>query len=93
MHAMASMVKSVIVCCLLGTPLIAQKADALPEALQQMAATERAFAARALVIGWKDAFLEYFSNSAVGFEKGQAAPAREQIRANPDPPPGMQLVW
>jgi ketosteroid isomerase-like protein len=93
MHVMASIVRPVVVCCLLTTSLVAQKADVLPEALQQMANTERAFAARALVIGWKDAFLEYFSNAAVGFEKGQAGPAREQIRANPDPPPGMQLIW
>lgn len=77
----------------LTVSLSAQRAEVLPDALRQMADTERAFAARALVVGWKDAFLEYFSDRAVGFEKGLAGPAKEQIRANPDPPKDMQLLW
>ena len=57
-----------------------------------MADTERAFAARALVVGWKQSFLEFFADSAVGFD-GAAGPARDQIRRNPDPPAGFQLLW
>jgi len=55
--------------------------------------TERAFAARALVVGWKEAFLEYFAPDAVGFENGQVGLARDQIRGRPDPPKDLQLIW
>ena len=65
----------------------------LPHALTQMIETERAFAARALIVGWKQAFLEYFDESAVGFAGGEAGYAVEQIRANPDPPKDHQLIW
>ena len=65
----------------------------LPEALSQMIEAERAFAARALVVGWKQAFLEYFADDAVGFDGGTAGPAKAQIRANPDPPKDLQLIW
>jgi ketosteroid isomerase-like protein len=61
--------------------------------LAQMIETERAFAARALVIGWKQAFLEYFSPAAIGFAEGQAGPARDQISKTPDPPADLQLIW
>jgi ketosteroid isomerase-like protein len=71
----------------------AQVPEPLPEALTQMVEAERAFAARALVVGWKDAFLEYFSASAVGFADGQPGSAREQIAKNPDPPKDLQLIW
>jgi ketosteroid isomerase-like protein len=73
--------------------LDAQPARELPHALEQMVAAERAFAARALVIGWKASFLEYFANEAVGFESGQVGLARDQIRANPDPPEDHRLIW
>jgi ketosteroid isomerase-like protein len=73
--------------------LRAQPAGEMPFALGQMVATERAFAARALVVGWKESFLEYFANDAVGFESGQAGLAKDQIRANPDPPKDHQLIW
>jgi hypothetical protein len=56
MHVMASIVRPVVVCCLLTTSLVAQKADVLPEALQQMANTERAFAARIAHPGFRLAF-------------------------------------
>ena len=58
-----------------------------------MIETERAFAARALVIGWKQAFLEYFAPDALGFDHGQVGLAREQNRKDPDPPPDLQLIW
>lgn len=70
----------------------AQSPRAMPEALTQMIQTEREFAARALVVGWKQAFLEYFADEAVGFD-GKAGPAKDQIRANPDPPSDLQLIW
>jgi ketosteroid isomerase-like protein len=80
---------------LLATITIATTAgqqNDLPASLQQMVAAERAFAARALVVGWKQSFLEYFSDSAIGFD-GEAGPAKDQIRKNPDPPPELQLLW
>ena len=64
----------------------------LPQALTQMIEAERAFAARALMVGWKQAFLEYFADSAVGFDGG-AGPAKDQIRRSPDPPADLQLLW
>jgi ketosteroid isomerase-like protein len=70
-----------------------QAGEALPSALTQIIETERAFAARALVIGWKLAFLEYFADGAIGFDEGQADLAKEQIRTNPDPPKDLQLIW
>ena len=68
-------------------------AQELPHALTQMVETERAFAARALIAGWKQAFLEYFAESAVGFAGGAAGLARDQIAGNPDPPKDHQLIW
>jgi ketosteroid isomerase-like protein len=68
-------------------------AEAIPESLSTMVDTERAFAARALVIGWKAAFLEYFADDAIGFEGTTAGLAREQIRRRPDPPSDLKLIW
>jgi ketosteroid isomerase-like protein len=62
-------------------------------ALKQMADTERAFAKRATVIGWKQAFLEYFADDAVGFDGVKAGSAKDQIRQIPDPPKDAQLLW
>lgn len=62
-------------------------------ALEAMINTERAFAARAVVVGWKTAFLEYFSEAAIGFEGGAVGYAKEQIRKSPDPPKDLQLLW
>ena len=58
-----------------------------------MVDAERAFAERALVVGWKQAFLEFFADSAIGFDGEQVGLAKEQIRANPDPPKDHQLLW
>jgi ketosteroid isomerase-like protein len=71
----------------------AQTPEPLPESMTQMIEAERAFAARALVIGWKDAFLEYFAPSAIGFAEGKSGLAREQIAKVPDPPKDLQLIW
>lgn len=82
---------AVVVLC--AATLGAQQREAIPPALQQMIDTERAFAARALVVGWKSAFLEYFSESAVGFAEGAADNAKDQLRKVPDPPKDLQLLW
>jgi ketosteroid isomerase-like protein len=71
----------------------AQSREPLPEALTQMVETERKFAARALVVGWKQAFLEYFSYTGIGFAEGRPGNAREQVAKNPDPPKDLQLIW
>ena len=57
-----------------------------------MVDTERAFAARAKVVGWKQAFLEYFADEAIGFDGEQTGSAKAQFRTLPDPPRDMQLL-
>jgi ketosteroid isomerase-like protein len=74
-------------------PASSQRQESLPRSLETMVQTERAFAARALVVGWKKAFLEYFSDSAVGFDEGGVGYAKDQISKNPDPPKDLQLLW
>jgi ketosteroid isomerase-like protein len=71
----------------------AQRGGELPQALTQMVEAERAFAARALVVGWKAAFLEYFAESAIGFDSGNVGLARDQVGAKPDPPKDHRLIW
>lgn len=61
--------------------------------LDAMLATERAFAQRAVDVGWKQAFLDYFADDAVAFAGEAAVPAREGLRQAPDPPAGLQLLW
>ena len=81
------------VLAVLALPAVAgQSQRPLPQALTQMIDAERAFAARALVAGWKQAFLEYFADEAVGFDGGVGR-AKDQIQKNPDPPPDLQLIW
>jgi len=73
--------------------LSAQAHEVVPETLQNMIETERMFAQRALMVGWKQAFLEYFSESAVGYDDGVVGSAKDQVRDSPDPPPDLQLLW
>ena len=75
-----------------STPAAA-RVETLPDALTQMLDAERAFAARALEAGWKQAFLDYFAPAAIGFEHGAYGLAREQIREQPDPPADHRLIW
>jgi ketosteroid isomerase-like protein len=84
-----------VLCVLLTGTLLAQgpPVSDLPPGLSKMIDTERAFAARALTAGWKQAFLEYFDDAAIGFDEGHAGPAKEQFRARPDPPGNQQLIW
>jgi hypothetical protein len=48
--------------------------------LDEMVRTEQRFAARALIVGWKQAFLEYFTDSASGFDGDQVASANMRVR-------------
>lgn len=75
-----------VVLCSTGT-------SAQTSALDEMVRTEQRFAARALVVGWKQAFLEYFADDAVGFNGEQVAPAKELFRKQPDPPRDRKLIW
>jgi ketosteroid isomerase-like protein len=74
-----------------AVPLFAQSPANSP--LDDMVRTERRFAARALVVGWKQAFLEYFADDAIGFDGQQTARARELFRQQPDPPADVRLIW
>jgi ketosteroid isomerase-like protein len=78
---------------LLSAALAAQSREELPPSLRHMVETERRFAARALEIGWKQAFLEFFANEAIGFDDGKVGIAKEQFRASPDPPKDLKLMW
>ncbi len=71
----------------------AQAPPTPPPAFELMADTERAFARRSLDAGWKQAFLDYFADEAVGFQAGAVGLAKDQIAKNPDPPPGLSLAW
>jgi ketosteroid isomerase-like protein len=73
--------------------LLIVTAAAQNNALNEMVRTERRFAARALVVGWKQAFLEYFADGAPGFDGEQVAPAKELFRKRPDPPKDLRLMW
>jgi ketosteroid isomerase-like protein len=77
----------------LATGAAAQRGSALPQALHTMLQMDERFAARALEVGWKDAFLEYLAPGAIGFERGQAGPAYDQVRHAPDPPADLHLTW
>ena len=83
----------VLACALRVAQLAAQRPDPLPADLVKMVETERAFAAHALNVGWKQAFLEYFADDAIGFENNEAGLAKDQIRKRPDPPRDLQLIW
>ena len=84
----------IVAAVLIGTASLGgQSPEPMPQALTQMIEAERAFAARALIVGWKQAFLEYFAPDAMGFDQGQVGLARDQIAKNPDPPPDLQLIW
>ena len=77
---------AILVC---AAPTLAQGNAALTDMMR----TEQRFAARALVVGWKQAFLEYFADSAVAFNGDQTEPARDQFRRQPDPPKDRRLIW
>jgi ketosteroid isomerase-like protein len=67
--------------------------DGIPRGLKEMAETERAFVQRAQEAGAKQAFLDYFADSAVGFESGKPAPAKDALRRQPDAPKDAKVVF
>lgn len=77
---------AILVC---AAPALAQDNAALTDMMR----TEQRFAARALVVGWKQAFLEYFTDTAVAFNGDQTEPAKDQFRRQPDPPKDRRLIW
>lgn len=86
--------RRVIVAVVMGAsvaaaPMAAQVRSALVEMLD----TERAFAARAGVVGSKQAFLEYFADDAIDFDGDRVVAAKPEIAKQPDPPPGAALRW
>lgn len=65
----------------------------IPAPLAAMANTEREFAKTATVVGWRDAFLEYFADDAIAFSPGVVA-AKDGLRKQPSTPfPVAELVW
>ena len=67
--------------------------DPMPPALAAMADTEREFAKAATVKGWRDAFLEFFSDDAITVGS-KATPAKEGLRKQPSTPfSELELVW
>jgi ketosteroid isomerase-like protein len=65
----------------------------IPMPLAAMAQTEREFAKAATVLGWRDAFLEYFADDAIAFSPG-VVPAKDGLRKQPSTPFSIaELVW
>jgi hypothetical protein len=87
------------VLCVLAVVFFQSPAD--PQPLQRMVATERAFAASALELGVRDAFLTYFGDDAVSIQAGAdgahatVVPAKNGLRQSPQAklPLGVQLMW
>src|SRR5262245_10195949 len=65
----------------------------MPQALMMLVDSEHAFALRARAVGWKQAFLEYFADDAIGFNGDRTVAAKDQLRGVPDPPKDLQLLW
>lgn len=76
---------------LTGVALSTMSAQRTP--LAEMIETERAFAARAGVVGSRQAFLEYFAPDAIDFDGDRVVPARPAIEKQPTPPAGARLLW
>ena len=65
----------------------------VPPALVAMADTERAFAKAATVVGWRDAFLEYFADEAISLLP-EVARAKDGLRKQPSTPFAVfELIW
>jgi ketosteroid isomerase-like protein len=73
--------------------ITAASGDDVPRALVELADTERAFVQRAQDVGAKQAFLDFFADTAVGFETGSPAPAKDGIRKQPDPPKDVKVLF
>jgi ketosteroid isomerase-like protein len=79
-----------VACC---AAVAAAQPRPLAAPLEALVNSERAFAQRATVVGWKQAFIEYFADDAVAFAGNEASRAQDGLRQAPDPPPGLQILW
>ncbi|MGE5357497.1 MAG: hypothetical protein ACM3NQ_00655 [Bacteroidales bacterium] len=79
--------------CVLSVAVLAQSPAPLPPALEQMVATERAFAAMGAEKGARESFLAYFADDAMMLEGAEPRPAKSVIRGWAASPPGAQLLW
>jgi len=93
MHKVAYWLGSSLAAASAMAVVISAQGRETPRPLEAMVATERAFAQRATVVGWKQAFLDYFADDAIAFEGNGTVPAKEGLRAAPDPPKDLQLLW
>jgi ketosteroid isomerase-like protein len=77
---------------LLVTALVMAQ-DAVPPTLLAMADAEREFARTATVKGWRDAFLDFFADDAVGFAP-EVTLAKDRLRKQPNTPfSEVELLW
>jgi ketosteroid isomerase-like protein len=82
----------VLAAIVVGFAVIPIQSD-IPMPLAAMAQTERDFAKAATVVGWRDAFLEYFADDAIAFAPG-VVPAKDGLRKQPSTPFSIaELVW
>ncbi len=73
--------------------IAAQGGDAIPPALAAMADTEREFARTATVKGWRDAFLDFFTDDAIALAP-EVTSAKDRLRKQPSTPFSVfELVW
>jgi ketosteroid isomerase-like protein len=81
-----------IAALVLAAAVIPVQSD-VPPPLAAMADAERQFAKAATVVGWRDAFLEYFADDAIAFSPG-VVPAKDGLRKQPSTPFSIaELVW
>ena len=74
-------------------PAVAGPAAAASDAaLAGMVETERAFAALALELGTRAAFLAYIAEDGIGFDNGPI-PLRQAMRDRPAGPEPFKLIW
>jgi ketosteroid isomerase-like protein len=67
--------------------------EAIPPTLQALADTERAFARRATVVGWRDSFLEFFADDAIALTPS-ATSAKERLKQQTSQPFSVaELLW
>lgn len=77
----------------LELPLLLPAQDAAPNALLRLVQTERSFARRATITGWRDAFLEFFADDAIALAP-TPVPAKDRLRQQPPQPFSVfELTW
>lgn len=82
-----------LIAALVLAPAVIPVQSDVPPPLAAMADAERQFAKAATVVGWRDAFLEYFADDAIAFSPG-VVPAKDGLRKQPSTPFSIaELVW